>query len=475
MTRNKNSELTRNTLLFAIGSFSTKFISFFLVPLYTYTLTTEEYGMVDILSTTIALLVPVISLNIQDAVLRFAFDKDYKQREVFSIAVKVIIAGSFLLGLALSILKSVGLIKLENKFLFFLWIVFALTSLSNSLQMFLKTKDKVKVVVLSGLASTAVTCISNVVLLFALKKGINGYLASGILGSAVSVGVCLVFGDVFKNFNLFRFDKALFKSMVKYSAPLILNSIAWWINSGSDKYILIYFKGISEEGVYAIASKIPSILSVFQTIFYNAWAISAIRDFDEKDTDGYIGNTYKLYSLASIVGCSLLIVVNPFLSLVLYKNDFFEAYKYAPLLLVGAMLNGMALFEGCLYAAAKRTTVVTYTTLIGAAFNISLNLILIPYTGALGAAMATMIGYIFVWISRSVYLHKFIRIKYNWTIQIVSIILILLQVVAFELNFSFASQIIVFVTLFSIQTICSREAIKSFFQSLKKQKKKLHC
>lgn len=465
MTNNKSSELTKNTILFALSNFGTKLISFFLVPLYTYALTTEEYGIVDIISTTVILIVPMLSLNIQDAVLRFSFDKNYKSENVISIALKIITFSSVLLGFVLIIFRITNLFKIEGKFLLYLWLNYVLTSLSNSVQMYLKTKDKVKVIVAAALTSTIVTCLSNVILLLILKIGINGYLISSVLGSLISVIICISFGSIISDYT-FKIDKQLFISMIKYSSPLIINSIAWWINSGSDKYILTFFEGTASEGVYAIASKIPNILSIFQTVFYNAWAISAIRDFDKNDTDGFIGNTYTLYSFVSIVGCSLLIAINPFLSLFLYRNDFFEANNYVPALLIATMFNGMALLEGCLYAAVKKTSIITYSTVVGAVINTVLNFVFIPKSGAYGASIATMIGYIIVWAIRSILLHRIINIKCKWTVQIISILLIWCQLFTFSLNFHLAIQVVIFTALFTIQFMTSRIIIKNYVRSL---------
>ena len=47
----RNKYLLKNTVIFSIGNFGTKIISFFLVPLYTNILTTREYGTVDLIYT----------------------------------------------------------------------------------------------------------------------------------------------------------------------------------------------------------------------------------------------------------------------------------------------------------------------------------------------------------------------------------------------------------------------------------------
>ena len=83
----KFKKLASNTMIFAIGSIGSKFITFLLVPIYTNTLTTAEYGTTEIVVTAINLLIPFLSLSIQDAVLRFGLAPDVEAKKVIKNAV----------------------------------------------------------------------------------------------------------------------------------------------------------------------------------------------------------------------------------------------------------------------------------------------------------------------------------------------------------------------------------------------------
>ena len=73
---NNYKKLINNSLIFAIGNLGSKLIVIILVPMYTYYMTTSDYGMVDILTTTVNMLLPIISLSVFDAVLRFTMDRE---------------------------------------------------------------------------------------------------------------------------------------------------------------------------------------------------------------------------------------------------------------------------------------------------------------------------------------------------------------------------------------------------------------
>ena len=102
----KYSTLSKNVLLFTISSFGSKIIQFLLVPLYTSVLSTGDYGTVDLMNTTSQLLIPVLTLNMQDAVLRFCLDKKYKKNDVMAVSLRVNLIAGLGLGTVLLLLHS---------------------------------------------------------------------------------------------------------------------------------------------------------------------------------------------------------------------------------------------------------------------------------------------------------------------------------------------------------------------------------
>ena len=454
MGNGKYKELTKNTFLFTISNLGSKIISFLLVPLYTYVLSTSEYGTIDILNTTVSLLIPVMTVNIQDAVLRFSLDKDYRSDEVISAALRMIFISSMVLSIVAIIVKCMGFIKAGWEHVVFVLISFLLSALYNSFSMYLRAVDRVGTIVVSGFIITLLTCSLNIVFLIVMRLGINGYLLAHVISSFAGVIICLLHGKIFLDIGV-NCGNDILMIMLVYSAPLIMNSLAWWLNSASDRYILTFFCGAAINGVYAIAYKIPTILSTIQNIFYNAWSISAIKEYDKNDSDGFVGNTYSLYSAVSVIACSIILIANPFIARILYSKDFFYAWRYVPALLVGGVFNGLALFEGCLFTAEKKTKEISRTTLFGAGVNFILNMILIPFYGAYGAAAATCVGYISTWFIRMVSLRKIINMKVSWRIQVISTVLILIQGVLATVGNSMIIQI----ALMFVLLVCQKNYI----------------
>ena len=461
----KYKDLTKNTLLFSISTFGAKFIAFLLLPLYTHVLSTEAYGVADLITSTVAIILPVLTLNIQDAVLRFCLDKEYEPDDVISISIKVISISCvpFLLIWSLLFLTN---IKVNNYYIFFVFLIFVANALYNSISMYVRAIDKVYVFMIGGLINTGASCILNIFFLLVLKWQIIGYLWAYVGGTIIAVIYMFLASGLHKKMRLSTHPE-LMKQMIVYSFPLVFNSLAWWINSASDRYIVTFFKGAALNGVYSIAYKIPTILATLQAVFYNAWSISAIKEYDKNDSDGFIGNTYMSYFTVSGVFCSIIMLLNIPLSKVLYANDFFFAWHYVPFLLFGTLFNGLALFEGSLFSAVKKTKMISATTVLGALINTILNLILVPSIGAYGAAVATLTGYFTVWFIRAFCLRSIIKIKISWMELGLFIVLLLIQSVLCSQKDLYALQIVVFTSLI----IVMRKRIISILRALIKKKR----
>lgn len=444
--KQKNKSLLKNIGIFTIGSFGSNILSFLMVPLYTAVLNTAEYGSVDLVTSTAALLTPILLLSIQDATLRFGMDPEYKKEDVLSTSINITFKGTALLLVGLVFLCVLNLVNISKMYLVFLFVFFVLGALNNILNLYLKAKNKASAIAVSGILCTLITCSSNVLLLLVFKFGIIGYMISNTIGIFIQVVYQLVVGHAYKDIHIRNYTN-LSKSMIKYSSPLIANSISWWINNASDRYILTWLRGVSANGIYTVSYKIPTILSMFQNIFFNAWSISAISEFDENDTDGFIGTNYSIYSFISLFVCSGLLIINIPLAKFLYRGDYFTAWQCVPFLLFGTVFSGISQFEGSLFAATKNTKQVAKTTVIGAAVNTICNFVFIYFIGATGAALATLLGYAVTWALRTKYLQSFIKMKVNWFNHFASLFLVAIQAIIATINISLIIQIVIFLVV----------------------------
>ncbi|MBT9779475.1 oligosaccharide flippase family protein [Clostridium sp. MCC353] len=442
--KNAYKKLGANMLLFAISSFGTKIIGFLLVPLYTNCLSMEEYGTVDMLYTIVQLAIPIFSVDIADGVIRFVLDKHNKDTSILLIAIKVISFGSLALLLLMFGFRAINLVVLQDKFYVFIFVNFLLTSLYNTFVNYLKGKERIKNLVIAGLMCSLLNAGCNILFLIKFGMGVDGYLMAHLI--AIAVPMLYLFTSTwfygYLNFKDVGADRDLEKRMLLYSAPLILNGLAWWANNSLDRLFVIFICGVSANGLLAVAYKIPSIMSMIQTIFNQAWSLSAIQEFDPEDRNGFMGYIYSYYGCAMTLSSSAILLINVLLAKLLYANDFFAAWQYTGMLIIAHLFGGLSVCLSGVFNAVKDTRTLAVTTMIGGLINAILNALFIPVLGVLGAVIATMVSNLVVWICRMRKVRSYIKIRINIKRDAISYILIVIQcLVGLSANHMYAVQL----------------------------------
>lgn len=418
--------LFNNIGLLTLSNFATKFLSFFLVPLYTNVLTTTEYGTYDLFNATIGVLLPVLTLNIQESVLRFALDKKTNREAIVTISAKYLLISNFLVIIGLIFNRITNLNAMIAEYGIYFFLMFFVQSLVGVITCYIRGVDRVADLSVSSVITSIVTISCNIIFLVAFKWGLPGYFLANIIGPLVQC-IYLMVRSSFLNEIRFEQFTTEEEAMTNYSKPLIANSIAWWVNNVSDRYVIVFFCSLAENGVYSVAGKIPSILNIFQTVFNQAWTLSAVKDFDSEDKNGFFTNTYKAYNCMMVIICSSIIVADKVLAKFLYAKDFYVAWKYVPWLTVAILFGALSGYLGGFFSAVKDSKLFATSTIMGAIINLFLNFIFTPIYGAMGAAIATAISYIVVWAFRYVQSRKYIRLKINLTRDIIAYILLIVQ------------------------------------------------
>ena len=423
---NKYKKLGKNIGLITIGSASSKLLNFLLLPLYTSVLTSAEYGISDLVFTIVGLMLPFFTCVIYEPLMRFTLENKENSRVYFSSALIVGLFGSVLM---LILSPLIFLSKTLSPYYVFVVLYYLAHALYTTLSYFTRGLEKVTVYSISGIINTLSIILLNILFLVLFKIGITGYLLAYILGQFLSSIFLFFFAQIYKHISLkdIRFSET--KEMLKYSLPMMPNSISWWISNYSDKYIMLMFHSAAAMGIYSVSYKIPSLISVFSTIFSSAWQISAVEDFGSDESKRLYSSVLSVYSTFLLICSSLLIICSRILASLLFKNDFYEAWQFVPFLLIGTMFHSLSGFFGTVYTSAKKTSTLFYSTIIGAITNIILNILFIPKFAAYGAAFATMVSYIVVFIFRLVKSRQFIKFEIYYKNDILCYFILALQTV----------------------------------------------
>ncbi|MGN0604136.1 MAG: lipopolysaccharide biosynthesis protein [Oscillospiraceae bacterium] len=422
---NKYQKLLNNTLIFAIGTFGSKLLSFILVRLYTGCMTTEQYSTADLLYQASNVIYPIVTLSMADALIRFGIDKAYDNKKIYTIALTTTAGGLAVLGLLTPLINSVAAFKGYGLLLFVYCFFSSFKQLAAS---FIRARGLVKLFAIDGIMSTLIIVVSNLILLLKFDLGVTGYVCSIIISDALSLLGLIVISELYKFFDIKTLDKKLFKELVKYSLPLVPTYILWWITSASDRYFVIGMVSSHENGIYSAAHKIPTLLLLVTTLFYQAWQMSAIENKDDKDLAGYYKQVYGAYSsLLFIAAAGLIMIVKPFTYL-LVDNDpeknFVFGYHYTPILIIAMIFQCLCQFLSSIYNVRKKSVNSMVTSVVAAVVNITLDILLIPRLGAYGAGLATMTAYFACFMVRVFDTRSYVKFPISWFKMIVNIVVV---------------------------------------------------
>lgn len=427
MSKNKYNTLLSNTLLISMGTFGSKILVFLMVRFYTGYLTPSDYSTADLITQTANLLFPIISVGIADGVFRFVMDSESDKKSVLTLGFWCITVG------ALAFAVIIPLLGLVDDFKGYVWliVVYTLASCYHSLCVYyLRGIGKTALFALQGIINTALVIILNVLFLAVFGMGITGYVLSVVLADTLST-LFLVFKEkMWRDFTLHP-QKGILKPMLKYSIPLIPTTIFWWITSVSNRYMVNEIIGSDANGLYAVAYKLPTILTLVSTMFMQAWQYSAVAE-DEGNREEhakFFGTVWRSFQAVMFLAASGVIAFTKVAMKLLTSDEFYDSWKYVPLLSVAMVFTAFASFTGTVYTLNKKSVMSFLTAFIGASSNVILNLALIPTLGVQGAAIATVASYLLVFIVRCISVKRYIPFKLHSLHIALNTIILLIQAV----------------------------------------------
>lgn len=417
---NRIRELLSNTLLFAIANMGSKILVFLMIPLYTAVLTTEEYGISDMVQTTAQMLFPVLTGMIADAVLRFCFIEGVNKDNVFTTGLKITLWGSLL-----SIIVTIGLYFLPmfdsiGLYILFVPIMFCNQGFINLMHKFARGINKVRVSATAGLLSSFIIVALNLLFLLVFKMGVLGFLLSYTLADLIAIAYMANRCQVRKYWTA-EIDIKLQKEMVCYSMPLVPNQISWWAQSSISRYIMLAWLGVSAVGIYSATLRIPSILTVLCDIFAQAWLLSALKDYGSDDSKKYIKSMHKKYFSMLVVLTAVIILLSHILAGVLLSGEFVSYWWVTPYLFISVFLGALVGFLGSIFSSERKNVMQFLSTLIGALVSILVTLLFLKQYGVIVVAVSTLFGYYVIWLIRRIAVNKYLDVgvsTFNTTLQV---------------------------------------------------------
>ncbi len=391
------------------------------VPIVTRLFPPADYGNYVLVLATVSILSAIASAWINASIIRFF--SEYKQssrlEELYSTTIKLtllsVITISLIFGCVLFIAQrhlSANLYSLMRIGI----LVFIVTSCSQIMLGFLRAKRQVTWYSFFTIWHNVAGIGLGIVFVIVFGYSVDGLLWGAFLSVAIALPLLWKMSVGKLSFSVGSIYSPMSLEIAKYGFPVIAVNLASWVLSLSDRYILQFFKGSREVGIYSVSYAISEqtifmIASLFMLasapIGFSIWesqGAEASREFLHK-----LSRYYILIGLPAAVGLSVL--AKPIIS-VLAAPAYFPGYKIIPLVAFGAFLVGIVHRFSEALTLYKKTDILMYCILGSALLNIILNFLFIPKYGYMAAAATTFIAYAVDLTARIILSRQFIKWKF---------------------------------------------------------------
>lgn len=467
---NKYQKLVTNTILFALGTVGSKLLVYLLMPFYTRVLTTSDYGTVDLIVQLSNLISPIISVGITNSIVRFGLDAAYDKRRVFSTGFFTVLIGALIFLALCPLLKDLEFneLVLFGEHTAYIYAYVLMSTLRAICSQFVRAMKRVRLYTIDGVLSTLTVILFNITFLSGFHMGIHGYLLATILSDFCSVLFLFWANDLWRFLGLRHLRRIPAIPMLRYSIPMIPNTISWWVTNVSDRYMVAWLINEAANGLYAAAYKIPSIVTLVSSIFMDAWQISAVSE-DKRGRERFFSKVFASYQAIVFLAMSGLILCAKLIIYFMVAPEYYESWRYVPFLVMATGFSCLVTFLGSIYMVQKNSPMALFTTLVGAALNIMVNLALIPQYGPGGAAFATFLSYLAVLILRGVTTRRYIRVRWNLPKFLLCSVILLVQcwVMLWEPPWWIPVEILL---CFMILVLNLRPLLQGLFRILEKRK-----
>lgn len=418
----KMKNYIKTAFVYFVGNVFSKLIAFFLLPLYTNRLAPSVMGEFDYAVTLLSFIAPICFFQIWDAMFRFSFDyeDETQKKKVISNAFTVTFVGMLVYSLVYFCLNRI--IKFNVSLLVYIYgLMIALNYLYSYLARVYRKNILFSV---TGFMNSLIVAICNIVLIIKCDLGLESLYIAAICGAVVQCILIELRLHPLSDVSLKSFDMILVKNMIKFSFPLCIATISYWLLSGYTKVLIVYYLGTEENGLYAVTNKFATLINMIVSVFQFAWnEMAYMYNRDKNRRTMYSFATKYIIHYVILASCGIMIVsklVFPFI----IGNAYQRAILFLPAAIIGVGLNAIAGFLGTIFSTEKITKYILWSTFFAAILNIGLGVIFTKQYGLQGAMISLAISFLCLFLVRLIYLKKkigvHISIKQSWLIVLLS-------------------------------------------------------
>lgn len=410
----------KDSAIYLVPNLLGRGMSLFLIPLYTEVLSPGDYGVFDLFSMFASLANLVVAFEVNQGIARFysssSSDKDKVEYASSALWFTVATYLTFCLILYVFSGKLAPLIMGKEGLLdvYYIGIVHIfLGGLNLLVQNQFKWELKSKTYAIQSIILLISTAAASIYLTYVLNWGVKGVVLGQVFGFVCST----LFGFTsLRNTYFFTFNIRKLREMLIFSAPLVPASMAVFFMNYSDRLMINHFFSVDELGLYGIAFRISAVVSILLIGVRSALMPLIYANFEKKETVGELEKLFRYFVLMALIFFVSISLLSQWVLEVFTSEAFYSAYQYVPILVLGIIFSQSYIFmPGA--SIKKKTKYFLFINILTAGINIGMNLLLIPYWGLIGVALATFIAHfmsfvLHVVVSQRLYYvpHKLMRL-----------------------------------------------------------------
>ena len=394
---------------YLFGNIAQRASSIILIPLYTSYLNPKDFGILALMGITIDLLSRMVNEPIGSALGRYYYKPDYLSKN------RILLFNLFLLlclqTIALALVywyfaKIICLILLSSEELLSLvqlyGFILILTPVSTYLLFFTRLREKAGFYVVISLIKLFLSAGLTIYLLVFVNQGVLSIIYGNILGLAFISLVCI---PLLIQHADFKVSTSVIKEPLKFGYPMLLAGYSNFFIQLGDRYVLRIFTSVANVGLYSFGYKIGQLIEMILVTPISEAFTPTIRKL-ESDPDiqkRFLSNSATICYLIGTYICLIMSLFSKEIVMVLARNPkFWPCWTIIPIVSFAYVQHALSSFLGWGMAMKNKPYHISGIMFISALVNLTLNFILIPIWGFMGAAIATLLSY-FVWNSLKMY------------------------------------------------------------------------
>lgn len=431
-----HKKIFKNSFYYMFASFLPLSVKIILLPVFSYYLTPEDFGILALLQLVSMILPIFFSLNLNTAIPRLYFDYHAGQLKEF-------VSTLFFVELIASSVVLVVLYVFHEHFISFifpnisegyynLFIITFITVFFNTLaelfKIVMRTQEKARLFMLLSLILFVIYIVLSIVLIVCFQRGLRGMVEASVINAVASF---FLYGIVNYRVLVITLKYDVFRKSWRFSLPLIPHTIAGLIVMYSDRIILEKYVSLAAIGLYAVADRIASIFKTAVNLFTVAYQPSFVKESlkDPEAAQVLSRDTSSICVFAVSFCISIIALFSLEIVRLFFDDRYLECWYMIPLLSSAYLFRCLYCFSSNHLFYRKKTGWIAMITLIAAIVNLVINLIWMPSHGVVVAIISTICAFFISFLLSFFMDYGWSKKGFNHTVVLVSTAYLFLSIV----------------------------------------------